>query len=231
VRALDILEAHAGSPGEVAALEASSFAELSFSGPARQLRALRSAALGLDTGDSIPLSGFPRLRDRLLEQGLTYTDAAITATAAYEPFVRHVFEPLERAAGALANEGVDARMIVLALRDWGFLDPFTIDAAAGASRPMARELVQMRCVIPLVAAALRALDRGDVPSVAHGDVAAVFLGGFPPFRGGPFRYVDEVGATELAQRMDFFAREHGAAYEPPPILRDLAASGGHLYPT
>jgi len=217
-------------PAAAADLEVASFAELSFSGPARQLRALRREAFGLDPQDSVPLSGFPRLRERLLDQGLTYTDMAITATAVHEPFVRGIFEPLERAARALARDGVDARMIALALRDWGFLDPFAIDAGRGPARPMARELVQMRCVLPLVGEALRALDRGDIPGAAHGDVAAVFLGGFPPFRGGPFRYVDEVGAAELTQRMSVFARDHGPAYEPPQILRDLAASGGHLHP-
>ena len=77
---------------------------------------------------------------------------------------------------------------------------------------------------------LTPLEDGSIPSVVHGDVAAVFLGGFPPFRGGPFRYVDEVGAAEILARAEVLAREHGAAFEPPRLLRSLVERGTRLYP-
>ena len=69
------------------------------------------------------------------------------------------------------------------------------------------------------------LEEGVIRSPRDGDIGAVFGLGFPPFRGGPFMWVDTVGAAEVVNRMESLAATHGSRYEPASILRDHAATG------
>lgn len=214
--AAELLEA--GLDGrDASSLGARHYGELVFSTAARQLQSLRRAARSL--GASAHREGAATaLLARLVGLGLGYAPSAAAAVRDQAPFVERIFSALHREARALVDDGVDADRIRGALMDWGFLNELEDLRRAKAGARMPRELIQMRCVLPLVVEALRALDSGEVPSPAHGDVASVFLGGFPPFRGGVFQYVEEVGADELAARLRVFAREHGTRYEPPPWL-------------
>jgi 3-hydroxyacyl-CoA dehydrogenase/enoyl-CoA hydratase/3-hydroxybutyryl-CoA epimerase len=53
----------------------------------------------------------------------------------------------------------------------------------------------------------------------------VFGLGFPPFRGGPFRYVDQVGADVIVRRLQQLADTHGARFAPATILQSHATAG------
>lgn len=55
-----------------------------------------------------------------------------------------------------------------------------------------------------------------------GDIGLVFGIGFAPFRGGPFRYLDQVGVTKYVSRMKFFAEKYGPQFEPCQLLQDYA---------
>ena len=54
------------------------------------------------------------------------------------------------------------------------------------------------------------------------DIGAVFGIGFPPFRGGPFRLVDAMGAQKFVDLMSKYRDELGAQFQPAPILLDYA---------
>ena len=77
----------------------------------------------------------------------------------------------------------------------------------------------------MVNEAIRCLGEGILRSARDGDVGAVFGLGFPPFRGGPFRWADTLGAKELLARMERLRARHGERFEPAPLLVEHAAYG------
>lgn len=98
------------------------------------------------------------------------------------------------------------------------------------SSPLEVEEIQMRLGLQLVNEALRTLEDGVLQCARDGDVGAVLGLGFPAFRGGPFRYVDAVGATEIVRRIRSFEDRFGARWSPAPILVDMERSGRRCHP-
>jgi 3-hydroxyacyl-CoA dehydrogenase/enoyl-CoA hydratase/3-hydroxybutyryl-CoA epimerase len=85
--------------------------------------------------------------------------------------------------------------------------------------------IRERVVLQMVNEAIRCLGEGILRSARDGDVGAVFGLGFPPFRGGPFRYADKLGTKDLLARMEKLRGRHGERFEPAPLLVDLGAAG------
>ena len=98
-----------------------------------------------------------------------------------------------------------------------------------------QELVD-RCTLAMLGEAVRCLAEGVVASARELDLAAVFGTGFAPFRGGPLRYADQLGAAEVVRRLDAILNtsevtsrgEASARFEAAPLLRDMAASGARF---
>jgi 3-hydroxyacyl-CoA dehydrogenase/enoyl-CoA hydratase/3-hydroxybutyryl-CoA epimerase len=97
-------------------------------------------------------------------------------------------------------------------------------------KPVTPELIVRRTALAMVNEAARCLEEGIVRSPRDGDIGAVFGIGFPPFRGGPFRYVDTVGAAEVVRQLEELNRAHAPRYEPAAILREMAGAGRRFYP-
>ncbi len=89
----------------------------------------------------------------------------------------------------------------------------------------AGEDVAWRCTLLLVNEAVRCFEEGILRSARDGDIGAIFGLGFPPFRGGPFRVVDALGAREVVARLDRLKAQHGMRFEPAPLLREMAEKG------
>ncbi len=85
----------------------------------------------------------------------------------------------------------------------------------------AREEIQMRCALQMVNEALHCLGEGILRSPRDGDVGAIFGLGFPPFRGGPFRFVDALGAKDVLGRVRALEDRFGARWTPAPLLVEL----------
>lgn len=103
---------------------------------------------------------------------------------------------------------------------------------SGRSRSEFDELtMQQRVVLPLLNEAVRCLEEGIVASPRDGDIGAVFGIGFPPFLGGPFRYLDTLGLPEAVRLLDALNQQFPGRYEPASLLRDLAGRGGQFHTT
>jgi 3-hydroxyacyl-CoA dehydrogenase/enoyl-CoA hydratase/3-hydroxybutyryl-CoA epimerase len=91
------------------------------------------------------------------------------------------------------------------------------------------EEIQVRCALALVNEAIRCLGDGVLRSARDGDVAAIYGIGFPAFRGGPFRYVDVLGAAEALRRVQGYADRFGERWRPAPLLVQMARRGDRFY--
>ena len=88
----------------------------------------------------------------------------------------------------------------------------------------AGEIVQ-RCALRMVNEAVMCHAENVVRCPRDADVGAIFGLGFPPFRGGPLRYVDEVGAEEIVRRLRNLEQQLGSRFAPAPSLVAMASAG------
>ena len=78
--------------------------------------------------------------------------------------------------------------------------------------------------------ALLCLQEGIVSSPRDGDVGAILGLGFPPFQGGPFRYIDHVGTGSVLKKLEELRKVHGNRYKPAELLVEMEAKGKRFYP-
>lgn len=97
--------------------------------------------------------------------------------------------------------------------------------AAGRKVTLTDDEIQFRAAARFVNEAAHCVADGIVANVVDADIGAVFGIGFPPFRGGPFRWLDQVGTKKVVERMRGLERDFGAQFTPAPILVEQAASG------
>ena len=98
----------------------------------------------------------------------------------------------------------------------GEVDP-EVYAVAGAGTERAdipAVEIQQRCVFAMLNEAVRCLEDGIIRSERDGDVGAVFGIGFPPFRGGPFRYIDSIGPAVLVSQLEDLNSRFPGRFEP-----------------
>lgn len=86
-----------------------------------------------------------------------------------------------------------------------------------------------RMMIPLINEVVLCLEEGIIGSPAEADMALVYGIGFPPFHGGVFRYLDNMGLTEYIALADKFAHL-GPLYQVSDGLRDMAVNKHLFYP-
>jgi 3-hydroxyacyl-CoA dehydrogenase len=85
--------------------------------------------------------------------------------------------------------------------------------------------LQLRIGLRMVNEAVQCLQEGILENATDGDVGAVFGLGFPPMTGGPFRYVDSVGASSVVSHLERFADKLGKRFKPADLLVQHAKSG------
>ena len=91
------------------------------------------------------------------------------------------------------------------------------------------ETVQHRLLMAQVLEAVRALEDGVLTDIREGDVGAILGWGFAPWSGGPFGWLDIIGAASAVEICDGLAAL-GPRFTAPDLLRDMAAKGTKFYP-
>ena len=104
-------------------------------------------------------------------------------------------------------------------------DVIGVKPQAGADELMIRNRLSH---IMLNEAAM-ATAEGVVRSPRDGDIGAIFGIGFPPFRGGPLRMIDSIGAAQVVRTLESLAIAHGSRFEPCEALREMATSDAKYY--
>ncbi|MBU2977510.1 fatty acid oxidation complex subunit alpha FadB [Alteromonas sp. C1M14] len=92
------------------------------------------------------------------------------------------------------------------------------------SQTFSKEEVIARLMIPMANEAIRCLEEGIVASAAEADMALLYGLGFPPFRGGIFRYIETMGLTAFVELADKYAHL-GPIYQISDGVRQMAAEG------
>ena len=78
--------------------------------------------------------------------------------------------------------------------------------------------------------AAAACDEGVIRSARDGDIGAIFGIGFPAFRGGPLRMIDDLGAARVIETLYELQDRYGERFRPAPALAEMARQGARYYP-
>ncbi|OEF08030.1 fatty acid oxidation complex subunit alpha FadB [Vibrio genomosp. F10] len=90
------------------------------------------------------------------------------------------------------------------------------------------ETIIQRVMIPMINEVVLCLEEGIIASPQEADMALVYGLGFPPFRGGVFRYLDSVGINNFVEMAKGY-QQLGAMYQVPQSLIDMAEKGERFY--
>lgn len=90
-------------------------------------------------------------------------------------------------------------------------------------RDFDKDEIIARVMIPMANEAIRCLEEGIVDSAAEADMALLYGLGFPPFKGGIFRYIETMGLANFVALADKYA-DLGPIYQISDGVREMAAS-------
>ncbi|MDP5134661.1 fatty acid oxidation complex subunit alpha FadJ [Rheinheimera baltica] len=89
--------------------------------------------------------------------------------------------------------------------------------------------ISSRCIVQMLNEAVRTLEEGIIASPRDGDIGAIFGIGFPPFLGGPFRYIDQLGADNLVAQLRNLESRFGSRFSPAALLVTMAEQKQRFY--
>lgn len=91
-------------------------------------------------------------------------------------------------------------------------------------------LIAQRGVMMMLNEAARCLDEGVIQCARDGDIGAVFGIGFPPFLGGPFHYMDQLGIDTVVKTLEVLQQQYGERFAPCERLLNMRTQQTRFYP-
>lgn len=103
-----------------------------------------------------------------------------------------------------------------------------LSSTVSATQEISDEDIVLRMMIPMATELARCLEEGIVASATEADMALVYGVGFPPFRGGLFRWLDDMGLQAFVDACSRF--EHlGPLYAPTEGMLEMLRSQSTYY--
>jgi len=106
---------------------------------------------------------------------------------------------------------------------------YSLMPAGAGEKSMAAATIQERLFHAFLNESAYCLQEGILRRPVDGDVGAIFGLGFPPWWGGPFRAIDKLGARAVLETLKRLQGQHGARFDPAPILNEYASAGRSFY--
>jgi len=106
---------------------------------------------------------------------------------------------------------------------------YALISSGAGQKQVDPKVIQERLFYAFLNESAYCLQEGILRKPVDGDVGAIFGLGFPPWWGGPFRSIDKLGAAKVLETLKRLQGEHGARFDPAPILAEYASSGRRFY--
>ncbi|RJF98566.1 3-hydroxyacyl-CoA dehydrogenase NAD-binding domain-containing protein [Noviherbaspirillum saxi] len=97
-----------------------------------------------------------------------------------------------------------------------------------ATQPDVRQLIE-RLVAVQAVETVRCMEEGVLTTARDADVGAILAWGFPAFRGGPLSWVHTVGVKQFVGQCERLAKQYGARFAAPALLKAMAEEGEAFY--
>ena len=96
-------------------------------------------------------------------------------------------------------------------------------------RDISVEEIQERLSGKFINEVLFCLQDGIIETPMDGDLGAVFGVGFPPFTGGPFKYMDTIGADKILNNLNKYNNLYGDSFKPCELLKEHVKDNRTFY--
>jgi 3-hydroxyacyl-CoA dehydrogenase/enoyl-CoA hydratase/3-hydroxybutyryl-CoA epimerase len=107
-------------------------------------------------------------------------------------------------------------------------DVYKYFGGSGRTEPD-KATAQQRIALTMINEAAWCLQEDILKSPTDGDLGAILGLGFPPFLGGPFRYIDQTGVQNIVDTLNAFTEKYGPRFKPAPLLEDMVKNGESFY--
>ncbi|TVV74090.1 3-hydroxyacyl-CoA dehydrogenase NAD-binding domain-containing protein [Sphingomonas solaris] len=103
---------------------------------------------------------------------------------------------------------------------------FDFSAEQGIERrAVSDDEIRDRCLLAMVNEGAKILDEGIAQRASDIDTVWINGYGWPPYRGGPMFWADQVGLPVVLEKLNALAAAHGDVFVPSPLIERLVGSG------
>ncbi|MBN1849503.1 MAG: enoyl-CoA hydratase/isomerase family protein [Deltaproteobacteria bacterium] len=92
-----------------------------------------------------------------------------------------------------------------------------------------QEIIDVMLALGINEAALM-MEEGICDRPQDMDLAMIYGTGFPPYRGGIFKYADAWGIKNVYEKLKAFEKQYGPRFKPADMIKEMAESGKRFYP-